>query len=73
MIGAVRPLHVDDTDGMHTPLSGEKWLKTGIIETTVASYPDAKTTTDANGTYVGIVTAEVDESTGLPIYLKIKD
>jgi hypothetical protein len=72
-VGDVKPLYVDDVDGIHTPLSGEKWLKTGVIETNAGLYPDAKTTTDANGTYVGIDTAEVDESTDLPIYLKIKD
>lgn len=45
MIGSVRPLHVDDVDGLHTPLDGSKWLKTGTIETDIGSYPDAKTST----------------------------
>ena len=73
MIGSVRPLHVDDVDGLHTSLDGSKWLKTGTIETDTGSYPAAKTTTDGEGTYVGISSEETDESTNLPIYLKIKD
>lgn len=42
VIGALKTLHVDDTDGVHTSANGDTWLKTGVIETNAGLYPDAK-------------------------------
>jgi hypothetical protein len=49
-IGETKALNVNDNFGLFQ--SGtEHWLKTGVIETDTASYPDAKITTTVAGTY----------------------
>lgn len=53
MVGSVKPLYVDDVDGIHTPLSGEQWLKTGYISTDIITYPDAKQGFSTGGVYSG--------------------
>ena len=40
-IGSVSPFNVDDVGGLFEN-AGETWLRTGVVETDLASYPDAK-------------------------------
>ena len=56
IIGSLKTLHVDDTDGLHVDSNGDAWLKTGVISTDVASYPDAKTSTPAGAQTGGVYT-----------------
>ena len=71
VIGEVIGLNVSDINGKFTS-NGQIWLKTGFIETDVASYPDAKQTTDDLGTYVGISTHITDQDTGFSMYVRSK-
>jgi len=70
IIGDVRALNVDDASGLFIS-SGEEWLRTGVIDDDVASYPDAKQGNNGSP-YVGLPSQETDASTGLPIYVRIK-
>ena len=71
IVGSQMALHVTDTNGLYLN-KGEAWLRSGIIETTVADYPLALQGDDSGTSYVGLITQEVDISTHLPIYIRIK-
>jgi hypothetical protein len=69
IIGDIKPLNVDDTNGLFV-VSGQSWLRSGIVDDNVSSYPEAKQSGDP--AYVGIASQDFDSSTGLPIYVRIK-
>jgi VCBS repeat-containing protein len=51
LIGDVIPLNVEETSlnsGLHINAAGQHWLKTGVVTTDVATYPDAKASFPAN-------------------------
>lgn len=52
IIGDVRALNVVDVDGLFVE-GGDEWLRTGVVETDLASYPDAKQSTTVAGTFTG--------------------
>ena len=51
-IGDVKPLNVNDTGGLFVQ-DGQSWLKTGVVNTDTASYPDAKIGSETTGVYSG--------------------
>ena len=71
-IGSVAPFNVTDTNGLFVD-AGESWLRTGVIDDDVASYPDAKVGNVPLGyDFVGLQSQDFDASTGLPMYVRIK-
>lgn len=69
VIGDVRPLY---TDSSLVEIGSQEWLKTGVINDDVASYPDAKSVEHEGKNVVGIPTQLFFEGTDIPLYLRIK-
>ena len=51
-VGDVRPLYTNDNNGLFL-IGTEEWLRTGVIETNTANYPDARTSALPKGTQFG--------------------
>lgn len=50
-IGDFKGLNVNDVNGLYINALGEEWLRHGVIETDLASYPDAKQTLTTEAGY----------------------
>ena len=61
VIGDIRTLQVDDTDGL-VDLNGEIYLRSGVVSTDLTEYPDAKGVRGGAGVHTGFTFSTSPES-----------